>query len=82
MKSFVIGRKNFLFCFSEGGADASALLYSITETAYANNLNVEGYLSYVFNQLPLIDISNEKELELLLPYSTSLPEELKIRSKQ
>ncbi|MDD4077970.1 MAG: IS66 family transposase [Bacilli bacterium] len=32
MKNFVIGRKNFLFCFSESGADASAVLYSIIET--------------------------------------------------
>lgn len=55
MKNFVIGRKNFMFCFSESGAEASALLYSIIESAYANNLRVEQYLTHVFKTLPLIN---------------------------
>ena len=46
MKNFVIGRKNFLFCFTENGADSSAIAYSIVETAVANNLNVYEYLTY------------------------------------
>jgi transposase len=79
MKSFVIGRKNFLFCFTESGAEASALLYSIVETAYANNLKVEQYLTYVFKTLPLINIKNIVEVSELLPYSDKLPKELKIQ---
>lgn len=79
MKSFVIGRKNFLFCFTESGAEASALLYSIVETAYANNLKVEQYLTYVFKTLPLINVKSIAEVSELLPYSDKLPQELKIK---
>lgn len=79
MKSFVIGRKNFLFCFTESGAEASALLYGIVETAYANNLKVEQYLTYVFKTLPLINVKKIEEVSELLPYSDKLPQELKIQ---
>lgn len=43
VKPFVIGRKNRLFCHSPGGATASARLYSIIETAKANNLKIYDY---------------------------------------
>ena len=45
MKSFVLGRKNFLFCFSEAGAEGSSIAYSIVETCRANNIKVEQYLT-------------------------------------
>ena len=48
-------RKNSLFCFSYVGADASAILLSFVETAKFNNLNVEKYLEYVFNELALLN---------------------------
>lgn len=79
MKNFVIGRKNFLFCFSECGADASAVLYSIIETAYANKLRVEDYLTYVFKTLPTINVKSRNDVSKILPYSTELPEDLKIK---
>jgi len=78
IKSFVIGRKNFLFCFSESGAEASVILYSLVETAYANNLRVEQYLTHVFKTLPLINVRSIDEVSKLLPYSEDLPKELKI----
>ncbi|MDD4077971.1 MAG: transposase domain-containing protein, partial [Bacilli bacterium] len=67
------------FCFTESGAEASALLYSIVETAYANHLKVEQYLTYVFKTLPLINVKNIAEVSELLPYSDKLPQELKIK---
>lgn len=79
MKNFVIGRKNFLFCFSESGADASSILYSIVETAYANKLRVEDYLTHVFKTLPTINQRSKVEVAKLLPYSDSLPTGLKIK---
>lgn len=79
MKNFVIGRKNFLFCFSESGAEASSILYSIVETAYANNLRVEEYLTYVFKELPKINVKSRNEVAKLLPYSNSLPINIKIK---
>lgn len=54
-KSYVMMRKNSLFCFSDVGADASAILLSFVETAKFNNLNVEKYLEYVFNELALLN---------------------------
>ena len=77
MKSFVLGRKNFLFCFSEAGAKASSIAYSIVETCIVNKIKVEPYLNYVFDKLAIIDIDNELEIRKLLPYSKDLPKELK-----
>lgn len=54
-KNYVMMRKNSLFCFSDVGADASAILLSFVETAKFNNLNVEKYLEYVFNELALLN---------------------------
>jgi transposase len=78
MKSFVIGRKNFLFCFSENGAETSSILYSIIETAYANNIRIEEYLTYLFDTLPNIN-KDDSSIAKLLPYSSDLPEYLKIK---
>lgn len=82
IKPFVIGRKNFLFSKSPKGANASAVTYSIIETAKANNLNAFYYLNYLFEKLPNIDIENIDELDQLLPWSSSIPEECKIPNKE
>jgi len=52
MKPFVIGRKNFPFSNTPKGATASAIIYSIIETAKANGLSPFHYLTYVFEKLP------------------------------
>ncbi len=72
-KSFAIGRKNFMFCFSECGAESSAIAYSLVETAIANDLNVFEYLTYVFENMYDADLKTEDELRQLLPYSKTLP---------
>ena len=48
VKPFVIGRKNWLFCYSPAGAHASAIIYSIIETSKANGKNPQSYLETVF----------------------------------
>lgn len=48
VKPFVIGRKNWMFSASPKGAEASAVAYSVIQTALANNLNVRDYLTQVF----------------------------------
>ena len=60
VRPFVIGRKNWLFCDSVKGADASAAWYSIICTAYQNGLNVEQYL-----------VDMLKSDDLILPYKIS-----------
>jgi transposase len=73
IKPFVIGRKNWLFTNTPAGADSSAIVYSIIETAKENNLIPFEYLRYLFEKLPNMDISNIDELDQLLPWSESLP---------
>ena len=55
IKPFVIGRNNWLFSNTSKGADASAVIYSIVETAKENNLNIFPYLEYLFKRLPNMD---------------------------
>ena len=65
IKPFVLGRKNCLFSGSPTGANASALLFSLIETAKANNLNPYGYLKWIFEETPMI--KSDKEFEKFLP---------------
>ncbi len=74
IKPFVIGRKNFLFSNTPRGARASAVTYSIVETAKENGLSPFRYLESLFEQLPNIDMTDPSELDRLLPWSEALPE--------
>jgi transposase len=72
-KSYAIGRKAFLFHTSVAGANASAVMYSIIETAKANNLNVFQYFYMVLLYMP--DYKNEPAgIEKLLPWSDFMKE--------
>jgi hypothetical protein len=52
IKPFVIGRKNWLFSNSAKGAESSAIIYSVVETAKENGLNPFNYFNYLFEELP------------------------------
>jgi len=71
IKPLVIGRKNWLFANTPAGAKASAIIYSMVETAKENGLHPYAYLTYLFEQLP--DCTTN-DLEKLLPWSATLPE--------
>ena len=73
IKPFVIGRKNWLFSNTPKGADASAVIYSLIETAKENDLNPFPYLQYLFEQLPNVDIQDPEVLKKYLPWSKELP---------
>ena len=81
IKPFVIGRKNWLFSVSIKGAKSSASIYSIVETAKNNNLIVEKYLLYLMNNFTNIDPLDKDSLLEILPFSKSLPSDLKIQTK-
>jgi transposase len=51
IKPFLIGRKNWLFSNTPRGAKASAMLYSIIETAKANDLFIDSYLNFCLDEL-------------------------------
>ncbi len=80
IKPFVIGRKNWIFSNTPKGARASAITYSIVETAKENGLNSFYYLQYLFEKLPNIDIEDPDALDQLLPWSDSLPESCKMEN--
>jgi transposase len=65
IRPFVVGRKNFLFSGSPGGATASCNLFSLIETAKQNGMNPYGYLYYVLSQLP--EIRQTGNWQSLLP---------------
>ncbi len=73
IKPFVTGRKNWLFANTPRGAQASAMIYSIVETAKENSLNPYAYIKYLLEQLPNIDVKDQGALDQLLPWSGSLP---------
>lgn len=73
IKPFVIGRKNWLFSNTPAGAEASAIAYSIVETAKENNLNPMTYLEYLLEQLPNSNLKDETQLDRCLPWSKELP---------
>lgn len=79
IKPFVIGRKNWLFTNTPAGADSSAIVYSIIETAKENSLIPFEYLRYLFEKLPNMDLSNIEELDKLLPWSKELPSHCKAK---
>lgn len=68
MKSFVIGRKGWLFCDTPAGAEASAIVYSIVEMANANHLNVFNYLKYLLEHRPN-ETMDDDHLSKLLPWN-------------
>jgi transposase len=67
IKPFVIDRKNFLFSNTPNGATASAVTFSIIQTAIANNLDPYAYLTYIFTEAPKLAANNEAWVEPMLP---------------
>ena len=66
-KAFVTGRKNWLSSDTPNGANASALVYSLVETAKANRIDVYYYLKYLLLRTPTAQTPDE-ELEKLCPW--------------
>jgi len=67
IRPFVIGRKNWLFSTSQAGAHASANLYSLIETAKANDLEAYAYLKQAFTDLP--NVQSVEDIDRLLPWN-------------
>ena len=68
IKPFVIGRKNFLFANTARGAMASAIMYSLVETAKENGISPYNYLVWVLKTAPKLALMQSPELaEQLLP---------------
>jgi transposase len=68
IKPFVMGRKAWMFSQTANGAKASAVLYSIVETAKANGLTPYNYITYLLEQFS----QPEQDLERLMPWNVNL----------
>ena len=83
LKNFAIGRCNWLFAKSIRGAQASATVYSITETALLNGLKPYNYLTYVMEKMKDLGAFPAKEEMLeLLPWSSNLPDDCRSKLKK
>jgi transposase len=81
IKPFVIGRKNWLFANTARGAKSSAVIYSLVETAKENGLAPFPYLTYLFEQLPNVNLKDPEALDLLLPWSEPIQAKFRIPTK-
>ena len=71
IRPFVVGRRNWLFADTVGGATASANLYSLIETCKANGIDPYRYLVGLFRAVPLAKTADD--YEVLLPWRLAKP---------
>jgi len=80
IRTFVRGRNNWLFSDTVQGAEASAICYSIVETAKANEVNPFKYLNYLFCELPTVLTKNpDADLAQFFPWSVETRERCRSR---
>lgn len=78
VKGFCIGKKNWQMIDTISGAKSSAIIYSLAETAKANNLKPYEYFEYLLSVIPEhMEDTDTDFLEDLLPWSESLPENIR-----
>lgn len=73
VRPFTIARKNFVTCQTVKGGIDTGIVFSIVQTAKSNGLKSESYIKYVLENI------NKKTVEELLPWSDTLPADLKIQ---
>lgn len=73
IRPFVVGRKGWLFADTPQGAEASAIIYSLMETAKANSLRLDDYLLHLLSILPeRAERNKDFEVDDLLPWSEEM----------
>ena len=90
LRTFCVGKKSWVLISTTRGADASVIIYSITETAKLNGLNPYYYLDHLLTEIPKLlppkkkdeeqKMPDRSQLEKLLPWSKELP--AKCRAKR
>lgn len=74
IRSFCVGKHNWHIVDTLQGAEASAIIYSLAESAKANNLKPYNYFKYILEEIPKHqDDKNLDFLDSLLPWSADLP---------
>ena len=78
IRPFCVGRKNWMQIDTIAGAQASAIAYSIAETAKANNLRPYEYYKHLLTEIPKYqDETDMKVFDQFLPWSDTLPEHIR-----
>lgn len=80
IRTFCLGKKNWMFHNTARGASASALVYSIAETAKINNLRPYYYFKYILSEMAKYcdnygNMEPNVSIDYLMPWSETLPEE-------
>lgn len=78
IKDIVIGRKNWLFCFSESGAETTCKLYSLIMTALQNNINPKKYLHLLISKFGISDLE-KNDAKDYLPWSNIIQNECALK---
>ena len=82
IRPFATARRAWLFADTPKGARANAVLYTIVETARANELDVYEYLKYLLEEMPNNNhLQHPEVLEKYLPWSAKLPEQCRLQTK-
>ena len=78
IRGFCVGKKNWQMIDTINVAKASAVIYSIAETAKANNLKPDEYFEYLLTEIPKhMDDTDRAFLDDLLPWSEKLPDNIR-----
>ncbi len=81
IRPFTLGRKNWLFCDTPKGAEASAIVYSLVESAKANGIEPFAYLQHVLVQLPYFGKNqSHEELESLMPWAPYIQQNFRMKN--
>ncbi|MBP5261681.1 MAG: IS66 family transposase [Clostridiales bacterium] len=82
IRPFTLGRKNWVNMYSPNGAKASSIIYSLVETAKANDLKVYDYLELLITELSAhADSTDRSFITDLLPWSKTVQEKCHISKK-
>ena len=84
IRPFATSRRAWLFADTPDGARANAVLYTLVESAKANDLNVYNYLDYLLTELPELGYEHKKhpeQLDKYLPWSEELPAGIRMNRK-
>ena len=83
IRPFVQGRKAWLFCDTPKGADSSAIVYSIVETAKANGLDPYTYLKLLLTELPYLGKNPASDkLDLFMPWAAAVRKNCTLPTKK
>lgn len=82
IKPYATARRAWLFADTPKGAKANAILYTLSESARANKLDVYEYLKYLLTEMPNnAHMEHPEVIDQYLPWSKELPEECRLEHK-